>query len=135
MSKQGGWPDTGFGRRLKAIRETKGLTADQLAEASGCHAMTISKLERGVQAPAWPLVLIFCKVLDVSCMAFIDETGAPPPEELKRSRGRPRKRKGATGQTDSGKPKRGRGRPRKVKPTLVLDPDAQPPTGSSAPAE
>jgi transcriptional regulator with XRE-family HTH domain len=73
MTKRGGWPESGFGRRLKATREAKGLSQAQLAEAAGCHTFTISKLERGEQEPAWPLVLALAKALGVDCKAFQGE--------------------------------------------------------------
>jgi len=71
MTKQGGWPESGFGRRLKELREEHGLTAQQLADLAGCHPMTISKLERGAQEPAWPLVLALVKALGVEVTAFV----------------------------------------------------------------
>jgi transcriptional regulator with XRE-family HTH domain len=91
LMKQGGWPDTGFGRLLKKLREAKGMTGEQLADASGCHPMTISKLERGVQEPAWPLVLALCKALGVECTAFTQELPEGEEEPEKRGPGRPRK--------------------------------------------
>jgi len=87
MTKQGGWPASGFGQRLKELREARGLTGQQLAEAAGCHMMTISKLERGTQEPAWPLVLALCKALGVSCEAFTQEAEDRPAV----GPGRPRK--------------------------------------------
>ena len=107
MSKQGGWPATGFGVRLRALREGTGLTQKQLAEKAGCHPMTLAKLERGVQEPAWPLVLALGRALGVGCEAFLPvaeadlpkpgrglapqakKPKAPPTSD--RKRGRPRK--------------------------------------------
>jgi transcriptional regulator with XRE-family HTH domain len=98
MTKLGGWPPSGFGDRLRALRERAGLTQRALAERAGCHLMTIAKLERGAQEPAWPLVLALTRALGVDCLAFAGESGVqttpntspgPPPE--KRGRGRPRK--------------------------------------------
>jgi transcriptional regulator with XRE-family HTH domain len=74
MSKradQGGWPPTGFGKRLKALREAQGLTQDELAASAGCNKFTISKLERGLQEPAWPLVLALARVLGVKVGEFV----------------------------------------------------------------
>jgi hypothetical protein len=51
--------------------------------------MTIAKLERGVQEPAWPLVLKLAEVLQVECTAFIASDDASLAE--KRARGRPPK--------------------------------------------
>jgi transcriptional regulator with XRE-family HTH domain len=89
MTRQGGWPETGFGRRLKEVRESKGLSQQQLADMAGVHIMTVSKLERGAQEPAWPLVIALADALGIGCEAFRAEPGPAP----KRQRGRPRKAK------------------------------------------
>lgn len=65
-----GWPATGFGARLVAIREEKGLSQRQLAERADVHYLTISKLERGTQEPAWPLVVALARALGVDCSVF-----------------------------------------------------------------
>lgn len=88
MTRKGGWEPTGFGPKLKALREKTGLTLNELAEKAGCHWNTLAKLERGEQEPAWPLVLTLCQALGVDCTAFIQEpAGSAEP----RPRGRPRK--------------------------------------------
>jgi transcriptional regulator with XRE-family HTH domain len=93
MTRQGGWPDSGFGRRLKEIRESKGMSQQQLADKAACRSETVSRLERGEQEPAWPLVKALANALGVSCLAFenADETEPPPDEEL----AKPRKGEGA----------------------------------------
>src|SRR5579875_3867528 len=90
MTKQGGWEATGFAVRLRAVREQAGLSQRELAERAGCNVFTLSKLERGTQEPAWPLVLALARALGVECMAF-QPTGNQLPEESARPRGRPRK--------------------------------------------
>jgi transcriptional regulator with XRE-family HTH domain len=87
MTKQGGWPPTRFGARLRELREKAALTQKQLAKKAGCHLRTITKLENGSQEPAWPLVLALCEALGVDCRAFT----AAPSEAPERRRGRPRK--------------------------------------------
>jgi transcriptional regulator with XRE-family HTH domain len=104
MTRQGGWPASGFGERLRHLREGAGLTQQQLAERAGCHYMTISLLERGTQEPAWPLVLQLADTLGVSTEEFRlqgEERGAEP-----RRRGRPPKEKPEAPSAD--KPRRGR---------------------------
>jgi transcriptional regulator with XRE-family HTH domain len=109
MTKQGGWPPSGFGKRLRQIREQVGITQKELAERAGCHAMTIAKLERGVQEPAWPLVQVLGKALGVNCLAFTAEAPAAPlPEPL--PHGKSRREKAEHGANE---PKQARGRPRK----------------------
>jgi transcriptional regulator with XRE-family HTH domain len=89
MTRQGGWPSTGFAGRLKAQREQAGLSQKELADKVGCHYMTISELERGTQEPAWPLVRALARALGVSCAAFESDEDAIP--EPPKPRGRPRK--------------------------------------------
>jgi transcriptional regulator with XRE-family HTH domain len=95
MTRQGGWPSTGFAERLKAHREQAGLSQRELAERVGCHYMTISLLERGTQEPAWPLVRALARALGVSCSAFETEESATPAPSAEpaspRPRGRPRR--------------------------------------------
>ncbi len=90
MTKHGGWPRSGFAERLKAERERTGLSQADLAERAGCGVMTVSKLERGAQEPAWPLVLALAKALGVEVTAFVVEGEAESPP-AKRARGRPKK--------------------------------------------
>jgi transcriptional regulator with XRE-family HTH domain len=89
MTKQGGWPPTGFGARLRELREAKGLSQQKLADEAGCHRFTVAKLERGEQEPAWPLVLALAKALGVDCLAFTGGALQLNP----RGRGRPPKYK------------------------------------------
>jgi transcriptional regulator with XRE-family HTH domain len=110
MPKHGGWDATGFGRRLKAQREAAGISQEQLAQRAGCTVATVSRLERELVEPAWPLVLAFCRALGVRTAAFepaADETASvssPAP------RGRPSKSPAATdqGAAQQGKPARGK---------------------------
>jgi DNA-binding XRE family transcriptional regulator len=115
MSKIGGWESTGFGPRLKALREAAGLSQLDLAVKAGCHKITLSKLEQGKQEPAWPLVLAICKALGVTCEAFCQPSGLPEisVEQIF-----------VNEQTPADKPISRRGRPRK--PTAADEP-APPP--------
>jgi transcriptional regulator with XRE-family HTH domain len=87
MSKQGGWPPSGFGGRLRSLREKAALSQRELADRAGCNQFTVAKLERGLQEPAWPLVLALAKALDVTCEAF---NGEAAEAQEQRSPGRPR---------------------------------------------
>ena len=64
MTKQGGWPASGFADRLWELREQAGLSQAQLAEKVGVHTLSVSKLERGVHEPQWPLVLALRTLLE-----------------------------------------------------------------------
>ena len=106
------------------LREAKGLSQAQLAEEAGVNVFTISKTERGLQEPAWPLVLALAGALGVEVGAFV-VNGTPAPQGT-RPRGRPRKapattqdsaEKGTATPTASpqAKPATGQGRKRKAK--------------------
>jgi DNA-binding XRE family transcriptional regulator len=84
MSKRGGWEPTGFGARLKVLREAAGLSQPELAEKAGCHKFTVSKMERGTQEPAWPLVLTLCDALGVTCEEFRRAPGEPSRKTLQK---------------------------------------------------
>ena len=81
---------TGFGERLKAVREAAGLTQDQLAERAGLYKFSIAKLEQGVREPTWGTVQVLAKALGVDCTAFqiaVASQAEPPPAK------KPKKRK------------------------------------------
>ena len=88
MTKNGGWPSTQFGNRLRVLRANAGLSQKQLAERAQCNVFTVAKLERGTQEPAWPLVLALADALGVTCLAFVEGTGSEDSAPIRR--GRPR---------------------------------------------
>jgi transcriptional regulator with XRE-family HTH domain len=114
MTRQGGWPPSGFGGQLKLLREEAGISQAQLAERAGCHLLTISKIERGVHEPAWPLVQALARALGVTCAAFDVLAGDAPAPPEPQPRGRPRKAESA--EPAAGKEKTGGGK-RKREPT------------------
>lgn len=107
MTKLGGWESSGFGVRLRLLREATGLYQGQLAERAGTTQSTVAKLEAGTQEPAWPLVVALAEALGATPNDFLPRNGdqAPPPPK----RGRPPK------QAPAEPPQRGRGRPRKAR--------------------
>jgi DNA-binding XRE family transcriptional regulator len=70
------WEDD-FILRLKALREERNLTQDQLAEEAGLSLPTISALEQGQRAPSWDTVLRLAKALGVDPNEFC----VSPPEK------------------------------------------------------
>src|SRR5260370_7419549 len=88
MPGRGDFPESGFGGRLKAVREGAGVSQEELARRAGCSTFTVSRLERGAQEPNWPLVLALARALGVSCEAFVGPPAAGRPAPR---RGRPRK--------------------------------------------
>jgi transcriptional regulator with XRE-family HTH domain len=67
------WPASGFGQRLRELRDGRGLSRRELAEAAGCHPTTLVKMELGTREPAWPLVLALAKALGVTPNDFLAE--------------------------------------------------------------
>lgn len=57
---------TEFGARLRAIREKRGFTQSQLAEAIGTYAPQISKYETGEVVPEGETLAALAEVMDVS---------------------------------------------------------------------
>ncbi len=78
---------TGFGPRLKELREAAGLSQQQLAERIGFHKLSVAKLEQGIREPTWSTVRLLAKALETSCQAFEVE----PIELPAAPRGRPAK--------------------------------------------
>jgi transcriptional regulator with XRE-family HTH domain len=59
-----------FGQRLRALRESAGLSVAQLAERIGSPRMTIHRLESGERLPGWEMVCRLAAALDVSTEKF-----------------------------------------------------------------
>jgi transcriptional regulator with XRE-family HTH domain len=72
-----------FAVKLKALRETAGITQEQLALRAGLHLGAIFKLEQGRREPTWATVQTLARALGVNCLAFADDEPAelPPPEK------------------------------------------------------
>ena len=66
---------TGFGKRLRVLRELRGLTLETLGgmckPAMGYQA--VARLERGERTPSWETVLRLCEALGVSAEEFMPE--------------------------------------------------------------
>jgi transcriptional regulator with XRE-family HTH domain len=104
--RNNGWPPTGFGSRLRELREQRALKQGELALRAGLNPFTLSKLERGLQEPAWPLVLAVARALGVDVNAFVVDT----PAELEDS---PAEAREANSPRSVRKPAKGKKRPRK----------------------
>ncbi|WP_426778805.1 helix-turn-helix domain-containing protein [Pseudomonas aeruginosa] len=59
-----------LGKRIKALRQAKGLTQVQLAEAAGYDPVTISRFERGEYAPGLDALETLGQVLEQPIGAF-----------------------------------------------------------------
>lgn len=77
-----------FGTRLRELREARGWTRKQLADAADMSASGVRDLELGNRKPAWETVLALGKALGVSCETFTQE---PTASSEPRPKGRPPK--------------------------------------------
>lgn len=59
------------GQRIRDARIKKGLTQEQLAEATGVHPTYISVIERGLKSPVLETFVPLCNALDVSADALL----------------------------------------------------------------
>ena len=62
-----------IGRRIKAAREKKQLTQEQLAELVDLSAMHVSVIERGVKLPKLETLINIANVLDVSADVLLQD--------------------------------------------------------------
>lgn len=67
-----------FGQLLRAFREGKGWTPEQLAERAGLHWDTVRKLERGDRARV--SVDVASKLADALGLTLDELVGRKPPE-------------------------------------------------------
>lgn len=63
--------DNSFGKKLKKIRKSKGLTQEKLAELAGVHEKHISKLELGIYKPNLDTLKKILSVFELS----VEEAG------------------------------------------------------------
>lgn len=62
-----------IGRRIKAAREKKKLTQEQLAECVDLSPMHVSVIERGVKLPKLETLINIANVLDVSADVLLQD--------------------------------------------------------------
>jgi transcriptional regulator with XRE-family HTH domain len=93
------------------LRESAGLTQQELAARAGMHKLGVAKLEQGLREPTWATVQALAKALGLTCLDFVAEEGEAPrktPAPIGRPRTRPAEGNGTA------ELKRPRGRPRKA---------------------
>lgn len=76
-----------FAGRLRELRESAGLSRQQLADKAGLKLGGIRDLEQGRRSPSWETVVSLCAALKVDCNAFMQKPAELPPL----APGRPRK--------------------------------------------
>lgn len=55
-----------FGQQLKTLRLEKGLTQEDLADATGLSLSFIRSVEQGIHAPSFESIEILARVLSIS---------------------------------------------------------------------
>ena len=66
-----------FGAHLKATRMQRGLTQEQLAQASGLHRTEISLLEHGKRTPLLETVVAIARALALTPAEFLQDVSLP----------------------------------------------------------
>ncbi len=46
-----------LGRALRQLREQRGMTQEELADAAGIHSVSLSRIERGVRNATWGVIV------------------------------------------------------------------------------
>jgi transcriptional regulator with XRE-family HTH domain len=85
-----------FPARMRELRESKGLTRDELAVAANTSSHSIAKLEQGVRAPSLELAWRVAKALRCSLDDLVKPASSGVSHAdipVKKGRGRPRKAK------------------------------------------
>jgi transcriptional regulator with XRE-family HTH domain len=68
-----------LGSNVRHRRLARGLTLDQLAEASGVSPTMLSEIERSVKNPTVKLAYQVARALGCSLTDLLEDDGAPPP--------------------------------------------------------
>jgi transcriptional regulator with XRE-family HTH domain len=83
-----------FNERLRALRETSGMSQEALARASGLSTSAVSKLEQGGIDPSWSTVQKLAEALAVPVAAFAADAGAHALAEQAKEKGSKAAKKG-----------------------------------------
>jgi transcriptional regulator with XRE-family HTH domain len=66
-----------FGDRLRMLRQEHEWTLAELAERSGLHLQSLSRLERGERKPTWKTVVTLAKALGCELNEFLADEDRP----------------------------------------------------------
>ena len=59
------------GARIRALRQAKGLSQEELADQAGCHRTYVGMLERGQSNPSLAILFRVAEVLDVGIVDLL----------------------------------------------------------------
>jgi transcriptional regulator with XRE-family HTH domain len=76
-----------IGGRIREMREARGWSRTDLAEAAGVSMRAVTQWERNEREPSWGNVLALAEALGVTCEAFTK----PPTRKVRPGRRRPAK--------------------------------------------
>ena len=79
-----------FGQKLRELRESRGLSREQLATESGYSLRGIEQWERGEREPSAIALAKLSAALGVSCAEFSESLLSVDPKKPNRKPGRPR---------------------------------------------
>jgi transcriptional regulator with XRE-family HTH domain len=77
-----------FKDKLRKLRQTAGVTQDELAGRAGLPVGTVRNYEQGIRNPPWVNVVRLASALGLSCEAFTecDEVAKPAKASARKSR-------------------------------------------------
>lgn len=73
-----------FGLRIKTLRESKGLTQEQLAAKTGFHRTYIGMIERGERNISLNNIAVFAKVFEMDLSTLLDFSSVNPKHHFKK---------------------------------------------------
>lgn len=62
-----------FGKRMRHLRQGKGLTQDALAHRAGLHSSIVARLERGAREPRLTTMMAVAQGLEISLSELLEE--------------------------------------------------------------
>jgi transcriptional regulator with XRE-family HTH domain len=74
----------GVGSKIATVRESMGVTVEQLAERSSCDARLIARLEAGDQVPSLAPLIKIARALGVRLGTLLDDAGGLGPVVTRR---------------------------------------------------
>ena len=72
---------TSIGERIRQLREARGWTQDELAEAAEMNRVTVAKYERGIIEPRTKSLAKLAQAFEISADALISGEQASPAED------------------------------------------------------
>ena len=81
MTRRLSRPVNGFGGRVRELRESRGMTQEQLADKAEMHRDTLARIERGGQSPRGSTQTRLARALGVSVGELYKPAGSDPGDD------------------------------------------------------